>query len=77
MQTPQEFAWNVACKIAEMVSDGDENDVKPEDITVTVDTDTDGIMEPTIEYTQYGYTWRATLTRTHSAGLHNLDWQEV
>lgn len=70
--TPQEetFAWHVACKTAEMMSTGDENDIQPEDIKVTIETGADGVMEPTIGYEQGGYYWEATLRRVHSTRPH-------
>lgn len=72
MMTPQEetFADHVARKVAEMMSTGDENDVQPEDIKVTVNTCADGVMEPTIGYEQDGYYWQATLRRVHSVRPH-------
>lgn len=68
----QTFAWNTACRIAETL-DG----IKPEDIDVQVDVNTDGIMEPTITYfdTEAGYTFRGKWYDGES--INDIRWEMI
>lgn len=70
----QTFAWNTACRIAEMMSNEGE-EVKPEDVIVTIETDDRNTWEPVIEYKQHGFTFRG---KWHDGeGINDIRWQEI